>query len=62
MTSSAEFNFHSDPESAYIVLHYAKCPITILPWEPCMDSTITFVRIFFQILIFLLVNDFFTNI
>ncbi|GLV39241.1 uncharacterized protein CBL_06291 [Carabus blaptoides fortunei] len=41
VTSAAEFNFHIDPEAAYIVLHYSKCPITILPWEPCMDSTIT---------------------
>ncbi|XP_032588881.1 pyrimidine-specific ribonucleoside hydrolase RihA isoform X2 [Drosophila mojavensis] len=32
---SAEFNFHSDPEAAHAVLLKTRCPITILPWEPC---------------------------
>ncbi|EDW00289.1 pyrimidine-specific ribonucleoside hydrolase RihA [Drosophila grimshawi] len=32
---SAEFNFHSDPEAAHAVLLKCRCPITILPWEPC---------------------------
>ncbi|XP_034487947.1 pyrimidine-specific ribonucleoside hydrolase RihA [Drosophila innubila] len=31
----AEFNFHSDPEAAHSVLLKTRCPITILPWEPC---------------------------
>ncbi|XP_075158379.1 nucleoside hydrolase [Haematobia irritans] len=35
-TRAAEFNFYSDPEAAHIVLTKSKCPITILPWEPCM--------------------------
>ncbi|XP_030379010.1 uncharacterized protein C1683.06c isoform X2 [Scaptodrosophila lebanonensis] len=36
---AAEFNFHSDPEAAHAVLAKAKrCPITILPWEPCTDK------------------------
>ena len=33
---AAEFNFYADPEAAHIVLTKSKCPITILPWEPCM--------------------------
>ncbi|XP_061395305.1 nucleoside hydrolase-like [Musca vetustissima] len=37
-TRAAEFNFYSDPEAAHIVLSKSKCPITILPWEPCMDD------------------------
>lgn len=36
----AEFNFYTDPESANIVLHLAKCPITILPWEACMEENL----------------------
>lgn len=36
----AEFNFYTDPESANIVLHQAKCPITILPWEACMEENL----------------------
>lgn len=36
----AEYNFWVDPEAANIVLHAAKCPITILPWESCMDDKI----------------------
>ncbi|ULT92473.1 hypothetical protein L3Y34_009927 [Caenorhabditis briggsae] len=31
--SSAEYNFHGDPEAASIVLRRMKCPITIVPWE-----------------------------
>nr|CAD7402209.1 unnamed protein product [Timema cristinae] len=41
-TSAAEFNFHSDPEAAFIVLNRAQCPITILPWETCVNTKITF--------------------
>ncbi|KAH8238165.1 hypothetical protein KR032_000533 [Drosophila birchii] len=32
---AAEFNFHSDPEAAHTVLLRSRCPVTILPWEPC---------------------------
>uniref|UniRef100_A0A1I7V335 IU_nuc_hydro domain-containing protein n=1 Tax=Caenorhabditis tropicalis TaxID=1561998 RepID=A0A1I7V335_9PELO len=31
--SSAEYNFHGDPEAASIVLRRMKCPVTIVPWE-----------------------------
>ncbi|GMR60472.1 hypothetical protein PMAYCL1PPCAC_30667, partial [Pristionchus mayeri] len=31
--TSAEFNFHGDPEAASIVLSEMECPITIVPWE-----------------------------
>lgn len=34
-TRAAEFNFYNDPEAAHIVLTKSKCPISILPWEPC---------------------------
>lgn len=36
----AEFNFYTDPEAANIVLHAAKCPLTILPWEACMENNL----------------------
>ncbi|XP_056629569.1 nucleoside hydrolase-like [Diorhabda sublineata] len=35
-TCSAEFNFYTDPEAAYIVLESLKCPIFIFPWETCL--------------------------
>jgi len=35
-TNSAEFNFYSDPEAAYIVLDNPKFNIYILPWETCI--------------------------
>ncbi|CAB3398866.1 unnamed protein product [Caenorhabditis bovis] len=31
--STAEYNFHGDPEAASIVLRRMKCPITVVPWE-----------------------------
>ncbi|XP_053947899.1 uncharacterized protein LOC128856614 [Anastrepha ludens] len=37
-TRCAEFNFYSDPEAAHSVLARSKCPITILPWEPCLED------------------------
>ena len=39
-TRCAEYNFYADPESAHIVLESAKCPVTIVPWEPCMQENI----------------------
>ncbi|KAI4464554.1 hypothetical protein MML48_3g00003517 [Holotrichia oblita] len=41
VTRTAEFNFHTDPESVYIVLRNAKCPISILPWETCTITKMT---------------------
>ena len=35
---AAEFNFHTDPEAAYIVLRLAQCPLYVLPWEVCLRS------------------------
>lgn len=40
ISSCAEYNFYLDPEAAHIVLETAKCPITILPWEPCLGENI----------------------
>ncbi|XP_036317901.1 pyrimidine-specific ribonucleoside hydrolase RihA isoform X2 [Rhagoletis pomonella] len=37
-TRCAEFNFYSDPEAAHSVLARSVCPITILPWEPCLED------------------------
>lgn len=39
-TRSAEFNFYTDPEAANIVLQCANCPITILPWEACLEENL----------------------
>ena len=33
VTEAAEFNFHADPEAAYIVLRLTRCPTMIAPWE-----------------------------
>ncbi|XP_050332121.1 inosine-uridine preferring nucleoside hydrolase-like isoform X1 [Bactrocera neohumeralis] len=38
ITKSAEFNFMMDPEAAHIVLAHVDCPLTILPWETCIDG------------------------
>ncbi|XP_049311133.1 inosine-uridine preferring nucleoside hydrolase isoform X1 [Bactrocera dorsalis] len=38
ITKSAEFNFMMDPEAAHIVLAHVYSPITILPWETCIDG------------------------
>ncbi|XP_063237952.1 uncharacterized protein LOC134539685 isoform X1 [Bacillus rossius redtenbacheri] len=37
VTAAAEFNFHCDPEAAYITVHNMKCPVTILPWETAFN-------------------------
>ncbi|XP_067670247.1 nucleoside hydrolase-like [Haliotis asinina] len=39
VTMSGEFNFHSDPEAAFISLH-GLSNINIIPWETCMDAEI----------------------
>ncbi|XP_058444818.1 nucleoside hydrolase-like [Malaya genurostris] len=38
VTSSAEFNFWTDPEAANIVFNCIRCPITVLPWETCLSE------------------------
>lgn len=37
---TAEFNFFVDPEAAFIVLNYIQRPITILPWEACLEENL----------------------
>lgn len=39
-SSSAEYNFYTDPEAAHIVLESAKCPIVIVPWEACLKESV----------------------
>lgn len=39
-TSCAEFNFYMDPEAAHIVFATLQCPITVLPWECCLEDSI----------------------
>ena len=34
---SGEFNFGADPEAASIVLNEFQCPVSIVPWEVCLD-------------------------
>ncbi|KAH6932871.1 hypothetical protein HPB50_010479 [Hyalomma asiaticum] len=36
----SEFNFHTDPEAAHIVLQRVQCPVTIVPWETALLSTL----------------------
>ncbi|XP_061392928.1 pyrimidine-specific ribonucleoside hydrolase RihA-like [Musca vetustissima] len=38
ITKSAEFNFMMDPEAAHIVLESVDKPISLLPWETCIDG------------------------
>ena len=40
VTTAAEFNFHADPEAAFVVIHRSLCPIIILPWETCIETRI----------------------
>ncbi|KAL4225736.1 hypothetical protein ACF0H5_016425 [Mactra antiquata] len=42
VTPCGEFNFYFDPEAAYVVLNQLKCPITIVPWETCVQHAISF--------------------
>lgn len=39
-TKAAEFNFYLDSEAVSIVLDTLTCPITILPWEACLERSI----------------------
>lgn len=32
---AAEFNFHADPEAAFVVLDAARCPVVVVSWELC---------------------------
>ncbi|XP_073987812.1 nucleoside hydrolase-like [Rhodnius prolixus] len=41
-TRCAEFNFHSDPEAAFIVLSAMERKTVILPWEACLTPKLTF--------------------
>lgn len=36
--SAAEFNFHFDPEAAYMVLHELSCPIITFSWEAVLQN------------------------
>ncbi|GAB1598669.1 inosine-uridine preferring nucleoside hydrolase-like [Argonauta hians] len=38
ITNAAEFNTFFDPESCHIVLSEYQCPISLFPWELCVDS------------------------
>ncbi|XP_055943077.1 nucleoside hydrolase-like isoform X1 [Argiope bruennichi] len=42
VTETAEFNFHSDPEAAHIVLGEALCPVKLVPWETCLEFNLSF--------------------
>lgn len=37
---TVEFNFFVDPDAAYIVLNNIQRPITILPWEACLQANL----------------------
>lgn len=41
ITVSAEFNFHADPEAAFIVFEQIRCPTTLVGWELCEDNRLT---------------------
>lgn len=41
--SAAEFNFHFDPEAAYMVLHELNCPITTFSWEAVLQNQYSWV-------------------
>ena len=46
--SAAEFNFHCDPEAAYMVLHELSCPIIAFSWEAVLKHHYSWVRIVFD--------------
>ncbi|KAK2140937.1 hypothetical protein LSH36_1201g00048 [Paralvinella palmiformis] len=41
ITNSAEFNFHSDPEAAAVVLEELSCPLYLVCWELCLKHILT---------------------
>ena len=43
MTPTAEFNFHQDPEAAYIVLETFQCQVYLLTWELTLATEVTLV-------------------
>ena len=43
MTPQAEFNFHADPEAAFIVLNDLQLPITLVTWETCLKYSFCWV-------------------
>ena len=43
VTLSAEFNFHSDPEAAHIVLNRLSCRILLVTWELSVNSSLDWV-------------------
>jgi len=43
ITNSAEFNFHSDPEAAAVVLEELSCPLYLVCWELCLKHILTWV-------------------
>ena len=49
ITSTAEFNFHSDPEAAAVVLKELDCPVYLVGWELCLKHTFTMVGILLSI-------------
>lgn len=49
VTKYAEFNFYADPEAAKIVIErLEECPVCIVPWETCKNTTITWVNYSFE--------------
>lgn len=44
-SNAAEFNFGMDPEAAYLIFRDTNKNITLLPWETCMEMSLTTVRI-----------------
>ncbi|WAR31381.1 IUNH-like protein [Mya arenaria] len=41
ITMAAEFNFYADPEAAFVVLGQLCCPMTVMPWETCLEHAIS---------------------
>lgn len=40
ITRTAEFNFYFDPEAAHVVLNESTCPIKVVTWETCLESSL----------------------